>query len=85
MRSWRVESLAVSVVSLVFSKSIEPCFITAEQGGVAKGLNGMIWALRELGPRLIKFKSLKCGSRELEICTNSQLISRSASQALVPF
>ena len=39
----------------------------------------MFWALRklELGPRLKKFKSPKCGYRELEICTNSELISRS--------
>ena len=52
MRSLKVEGLAVSVASLVFSKSIERY--------------GMFWALRELGPRLTKFKSPKCGSRELK-------------------
>ena len=54
------ENLAVSEVSLVSQNR----------------LNGIFCALRELGPRLTRFKSPKCGSRELEILTNSQLISR---------
>ena len=34
-------------------------------------------ALRELGPQLTKLKSPMCDYREREICTNSELISRS--------
>ena len=58
----------VEVVSLYLKINRTVSFVLCTNSDLAQ---------RELGTRLTKFKSPKCGPRELEIFTNSQLISRS--------